>query len=246
MIVGMRLALRIAVLVAATLVARAAGPGELRSRNFTFHYYAIDAETIYDTARNLERGRLMVLDALDVHDMPRVEVTFYLEHAEMEAVARPIIGFVPSWAYGLVTSEKAIHCMSPNLTEWGPYNRRMKDVVHEFVHTVTLHMNPDFANRPRWLWEAVAVYEAGQNADLSSLRYLRERKPPSLAELNRLNDTRIYEVGYTIGEFVVKRWGVKSLRELIRRNGDTRTVLGVSQEEFERGWQEFVLKAAGA
>jgi len=246
MIVGMRLVLRIALVVTAMLVARAAGLGELRSRNFTFHYPAIDAETIYDTARYLERGRLRVLDALDAHDMPRVEVTFHLDHLEMEATARPIIGFVPSWAYGLVTSETAIHCMSPNLTAWGPYDRRMKDVVHEYVHTVTLHMNPDFANRPRWLWEAVAVYEAGQNADLSSLPYLMERKPPSLAELNRLNDTRIYEVGYTIGAFVVKRWGVHALRDLIRKNGDTAAVLGVSPQEFERGWQEFVLKAAGA
>jgi hypothetical protein len=242
----MRWTPRIAFVLFAALAARGAGLGELRTRNFTFHYAAIDAETIVDTARYLERGRLAVLDALDVHDMPRVEVTFYLEHAEMEAAARPLIGFVPSWAYGLVTSESAIHCMSPNLAEWGPYSRRMKDVVHEFVHTVTLHMNPDFANRPRWLWEAVAIYEAGQTADLSSLPYLMDRKPPSLTELNRLNDTRIYEVGYTIGAYVVKHWGRNALRALIRKNGDTTAVLGVSLEEFERGWQEYVLKAAGA
>src|SRR5262245_5249915 len=101
MILGMRPFLQIVLVVTAALAARAAGLGELRSRNFTFHYPAIDAESIYDTARNLERGRLRVLDALDVHDMPRVEVTFHLDHAEMEAAARPIIGFVPSWAYGL-------------------------------------------------------------------------------------------------------------------------------------------------
>ncbi|HEX4826101.1 MAG TPA: hypothetical protein VFV19_17515 [Candidatus Polarisedimenticolaceae bacterium] len=246
MIVGMRSGMRIALVLALTLAVRAAAPGELRTRNFTFHYFAIDAESIYDTARNLERGRLTVLDSLDVHDMPRVDVTFYLDHASMEDAARPIIGFVPAWAYGLVTSERAIHCMSPNLAEWGPYNRRMKDVVHEFVHTVTLHMNPDFANHPRWLWEAVSVYEAGQNADLSSIPYLMDRKPPSLAELNRLNDTRIYEVGYTIGDYIVKHWGIRALRDLIRKNGDTSAVLHVTPEEFERGWQAFLLKSAGA
>ena len=31
--------------------------------------------------------------------------------------------------------------------------------VHEFAHGVSLHVNPRFGNNPRWLWEAVAIYE---------------------------------------------------------------------------------------
>ena len=41
-----------------------------------------------------------------------------------------------SWAYGLVTAEDQIHCMSPNHPSWGPYDRRVSDVVHEFAHAI--------------------------------------------------------------------------------------------------------------
>ena len=61
-------------------------------------------------------------------------------------------------------------------------------------------------------------------------------QPPSLAELSSLDDTRIYEVGYLIGEFIVQRWGSAALPALIRSFGDTRSTLGVSSAEFEREW----------
>jgi hypothetical protein len=236
---------RAVIVLVACVSALAATLGEQPTRNFVFHYPAIDAPSILTTAGYLERERLRVLDALDVRDMPRVHVTFYLDHAALEAAAEPIIGFVPGWAYGLVTSETQIHCMSPNLTAWGPYRRRLKDVVHEFVHTVTLHMNPRFANNPRWLWEAVSVYEAGQTADLTALPYMVEHRPPTLDELNRLSDTRIYEVGYTIGEFIVKRWSAAKLRALIRASGDTQSALGATPAEFEREWHAFLRETYG-
>jgi tetratricopeptide (TPR) repeat protein len=43
------------------------------------------------------------------------------------------------------------------------------DVVHEFVHAVSLDVNPRFGNNPRWLWEAVALYERAVRADPSQV-----------------------------------------------------------------------------
>ena len=54
--------------------------------------------------------------------------------------------------------------------------------------------------------------------------------PPTLAELDAdvTASRRVYEVGYTIGEFVVARGGQAALVRLVQANGDTAAVLGLS------------------
>lgn len=207
-----------------------------QTAHFTFHYPPIDAATIEDTGARIEREYPRVLADLGVAAMPRVHVTYYTDHAALEAATVAIAGVVPPWAYGLVTAEDQIHCMSPNLAAWGPYARRMSDLTHEFAHGVTLHLNPRFANRPRWLWESVAVFEAGQFVDPRTLPYLWNGTPPTLAALSVLSDTRIYDVGYSIGAFIVSRWGRDALRALILANGDTPLALGVTEAEFQSEW----------
>ena len=42
------------------------------------------------------------------------------------------------------------------------YHRRLsaqKEAVHEFAHVVSMYVNSTIPNNPRWLWEAVALYE---------------------------------------------------------------------------------------
>jgi hypothetical protein len=207
--------------------------------HFTFHYPAIDAASIARTGARIETEYARIVDALGVTDMPRVHVTFYTDHAALEAATRAVAGVVPSWAYGLVTAEDQIHCMSPNQPRWGPYDRRLSDVVHEFAHGVTLHLNRTIANNPRWLWEAVAIYEAGQESDPRRLAEAFSEQAPSLSELGALADTRIYGVGYSIGAFVVSRWGAGGLRELVLKNGDTVGALGITPAEFEAQWVSF-------
>jgi hypothetical protein len=229
-----------AVLSAAASVA--AGPAEFTSTHFTFHYTPIDAAGIAATAAGVERRYEHIVGDLAVSDMPRVHVTLYTDHAALEAATRARAGTVPSWAYGLVTAEDQIHCMSPHQPGWGPHERRVGDIVHEFAHAVTLHLNANFANNPRWLWESVAIYEAGQRVDPRELSELAAYRPLSLAALNELSDKRIYQVGYSISEFIVSRWGRAKLRELVIHQGDTRAVLGVSLAAFESQWLAFVAK----
>ena len=51
---------------------------------------------------------------------------------------------------------------------------------------------------------------------------------------------RIYEVGYLLGEFIVSRGGQAGLVELIRTNGNTTGVLGLTSRQFEVAWYAFV------
>jgi hypothetical protein len=90
------------------------------------------------------------------------------------------------------------------------------------------------------LWEATAVYEAEEFVHPATVPCLASGNFPSLAQLLRSGDCNIYQVGYTLAELIVERWGFAELRALIRSNGDTQSVLGLSIQEFEATWQQFV------
>jgi hypothetical protein len=116
------------------------------------------------------------------------------------------------------------------------------NVVHEFVHAVTMTLNPSFGNNPRWLWEAVALYENGELVNPRSIAYLNSGAFPTLQQLNADPNAgrQVYEVGYLLGEFIVATWGRPAYLRLIQANGDLQTVLGVSAAAFESSWQAFV------
>lgn len=114
--------------------------------------------------------------------------------------------------------------------------------THELAHALSLRLNPGFANNPRWLWEAAALWENGEFVDPRTLSYMTGGQPPTLSSLNAdVNASRqIYEVGYTLMEFVHARFGHERYLELIRRNGDTTSALGLTATQFEQGWYAFV------
>jgi hypothetical protein len=116
------------------------------------------------------------------------------------------------------------------------------NATHEFAHIVSLYLNPGFANNPRWLWEATALYENGELVDPRTLGYMTGGRPPTLQTLNSdiSANTQVYEVGYTLAEFVVETYGRDALLRLIRSSGDLATVLGLTPAEFERDWYAFV------
>ncbi len=115
-------------------------------------------------------------------------------------------------------------------------------VLHEFCHTVSLRVNPSIGNNPRWLWEAVAVYEAGEFVDPQSLAYLVSGNFPTLSQMNTgFNDGNqvIYQVGYIVSDYIIQTYGRTKFIGLIASNGDL-SVLGLTASQFESGWKQFV------
>ena len=73
-----------------------------------------------------------------------------------------------------------------------------RNATHEMSHAISLRVNPTFGNRPRWLWESVALFENDEFVDPRSIAYLAQGRFPTLAELDAdPNASRqVYEVGY--------------------------------------------------
>jgi hypothetical protein len=117
-----------------------------------------------------------------------------------------------------------------------------RNATHELVHCVSLYANPRIANNPRWLWESVALWENGELVDPRTLDYMVAGRPPTLDQLNAdvTAGRQVYEVGYTIGEFVVARAGSEGLVRLVQENGDTAAALGLPPPAFEEAWYAFV------
>lgn len=209
-----------------------------QSSHFVFHYTTIDSSSIETIAGRLEAEYSRILTDLVSGPMPVVNVELFADHSAMEKAGLPLA--IPSWAGGFTPSESRIVLMSPNLPEWGPFDTGVGNLIHEFAHCVSSHLNPSIGNNPRWLWESVAVWEARQFVDPRTVSYLANHQPPAFSQFNDLNDRRIYEIGYLVGEFAASRWGQSALHDLVLSNGDTARRLGIDQASFEQQWFAFV------
>jgi hypothetical protein len=120
-----------------------------------------------------------------------------------------------------------------------------ENAEHEFAHCISLHVQANFSNHPRWLWEAVAIYESGEYTDPQNISYLMSGNFPTLNELNgdfNNGNQKIYEVGYLLTEFILHEWGKDKLINLIKNLGDVERVLDISVAEFENKWKAFVVE----
>jgi hypothetical protein len=194
------------------------------SDHLTFYYASIDRDSIQAIAEYVEASHARLVADLQPENLSTIRIYLYPTLQEVHrAIDWPD---APSWVKGSATGINEVRMISPASTD--------------LDECITLHVNHTIANRPRWLWEAVAIYESGQFVDPKKLEYLRNGHPPSLGDLSDINDTRIYQVGYTITEFIVSKWGIEAVRELIRSNADLVGTIHVSEGEFHEGWYNFV------
>lgn len=205
-----------------------------------FRYTALDATTIESTAAALDRQYGRITADLAAQQMPVVTVTLYPDRVSLRAAVAPLVGSIPAFANGLATAPDAIHVVSPSLaSEWG-YAAGVTAIVHEFAHCVTLRINPALPSTARWLWETVALYEAGQMVDPRNVPSLARGEPPALRVLSTLEDRTVYDVGGRLGEFIVHTWGQETLVALIRADGDILRVPGITESEFLRQWMIYL------
>lgn len=217
---------------------------QIATAHFVFHHTQADAAVVAVIAPSVEDQSRRIAADLRAGEMAPVQVHYYATHAEMANAVRPVAGEIPAFATGLVTGSDRIHVLSPSRTGEST-DRAIVAVLHEFAHCATLHIDAASGNNPRWLWETVALYEAGQRVDPRTLVYMTSGQVPTLAALSDIANRQIYEVGFVLGEFIVELGGLDALRALIARRGDTAAVFGLDVPGFEARWRDFLRQRYG-
>src|SRR4030095_10205454 len=120
-----------------------------------------DSSNIVAIGDSLENHYARITTDLNSGSLPKVNIHFYTNHDSLAAAVSNVVPNLPSWAVGLATAEDEIHMISPNDTMQN-FENMISNLVHEFVHCVTLHINATIGNNPRWFWETVAILESKQ------------------------------------------------------------------------------------
>lgn len=213
---------------------------EIETKHFNYVIYNdLPKSIVSNIDRKLEENRSDLLNYFNLNSMNNVTVRIwgdkenYLSEQEIETGGRY------RWSAGYVTNKRGA---SPGeLRLLGSTKDLPSVALHEFVHLVTLEVNPKFANDPRWLWESIAIYKSEQQWKYAGNPGLIRSRFDAVAQSLFAGDTlAIYEIGFTIGEFIEKKWGKKGLIALINSNGNFNVVSEKSTEQIFLEWKEFV------
>jgi hypothetical protein len=214
-----------------------APPAEVLALRLTSDHFRILAgqasdATLREVRDALEATLPRVAADLQAGPPRSVDVLVWQDEASWRAELQRYFGRVlPSSGYVTGASELRV-LATPQVA---------RNASHELCHVISLWLQPNIANNPRWLWESVALFENGELVDPRTQPDLVAGRFPTLAQLDAdvTASQQVYQVGYLIGEFVVERWGRDGLVRLIRANGDV-AALGVSVPQFETDWAAFV------
>ena len=203
--------------------------------NFAYYFDGNGISQIQAVIDALEANHGRIISDLGPVDMPVVRAMIWSDEDEFNRIMWAHLGHSYTGVTGYVDGPDELRIL---LKSGAP-----QTAVHEFVHNVSLNLNRNIGNNPRWLWETVAVYESQGFTHPNTLHYMASGDYPTLEELNTSTDPgreKVYEVGYILGEYIIVTWGIKALRELILQFGDLSAVLGISASEFESDWYTWV------
>jgi hypothetical protein len=210
----------------------------IEESNFSFVLHDGLAQSIITPINvKLNDNYSRVLNDLEVSSMNKVSVKIWNNETNFLDDMEQAIGQRYQGASGWVYSSTDIRILYQ-----GSYTSQI--VIHEFCHAVSLVVNNSIGNNPRWLWEAVAIYEAGEFVNPTTISYLVSGNFPTLAELNSDFNTggnKIYSVGYLLSEFIITIWDKSRFVNLIKANGNIEETLGISTQQFEADWKSFVI-----
>ena len=210
---------------------------ELDGEYFKFILYdGLTATNIAEISRELGNNYTRIIDDLQIQSMPKITVKIWSDYNNFLIAMENDIGVRHTGATGYIFGMTEIRIIYNNQSAVA--------AVHEFAHLVTMQINSSIPNNPRWLWEAVALYENNEFVNPKTLPYMVSGNYPTLKELNtdyNSSNHYIYNVGYLLLEYIVQTWGMDGVIGLVQNNGNITIRLGITIQEFESGWYQFVV-----
>ena len=209
---------------------------ETQDKHFDFILYnGLSTTNIADISEALENNYGRIINDLQVQSMPVITIKIWADYTNFLDAMENDIGTRYNGATGYILGMSEFRLFYTNDVALA--------AVHEFAHVVSMHVNSSIPNNPRWLWEAVALYESNDFINPGTLSYMVSGDYPTLDELNtdyNSSNHYIYSVGYVLLEYIVETWGMDTVIDLIKNNGNIPNLLGISVQEFEAGWFTFV------
>lgn len=204
-------------------------------------YDDLPKSLVADVSSNLANAREQLLEYFWLGGMQKVVVKIWGDEAGFLAEQEKAIGkrYPGSFGYAAPINDETKR-------EIGLLQKKgqtlSQTALHEYVHLITLEVNPKFANNPRWLWEAIAIYKSEDNWHYAATPDLVISRFDSLAQqLYSSHETgAIYEIGYTIGEYIEKTWGDRAFVNLIKSNGDFSELTSKPVDVIFQDWKKFV------
>lgn len=228
---------------------------ELKTNHFTIIYSGVYESEAAAIAEKLEKNYDRIRNELKDPEHARINVFVHGNQNDFNSATG-----LNNKANGVSRGPLEFHVLWTNWFNSIFPDDATKTAVHEFTHCVQLniliqqalaqspikdeavfneHFEKQFSEKyPSWFWESISIYQAREVNNLSVKYAFRNR--PNLISLNDGN--QIYNLGYTIVDYIVSEWGNEKLSALILSYADLENVLQVSPEEFENGWHKFVEK----
>lgn len=211
------------------------------TNHFKFLCVEKDISCLEEFSLELENNYDRITDDLNYKLKEKVEVRIY---PDIDSFHFEVMGSYnyPNWMVGKA-GFNFINIVSPlNPGGFHTYNSLLKTVVHEFTHVVVNQINPKGISR--LLHEGVASYEARQmDSEKKNIiaNSIYEDKVPSIKKLESdFNGNDGYTFAYTIVEFMINRYGISKLNELIRNSKEFEAIFNITEEDFEKQWFEFL------
>jgi hypothetical protein len=223
-------------------------------------------------ADDLEDSRPRIMSDLGIREMPHVVVYVYPNgDQEFEDLygspTDKIGGFV-----GIGTTDFIVmqwrESLEGGLSPWEAVGAQVvagRTAQHEFAHLATNELLFEYwqqegnvATRAEWNrqclrgrycrvtnWykEVLAQYEARALLSKNLVRTFEERI--DTIDPTQLYGDDVYAYGRLVGEYMVSRWGVEGLRDMVLEGGDVQAALGVSSEDFAAGFRTYAKTQMG-
>lgn len=201
-----------------------------KTSHFAIHYKDEDKSCVDDLANSLEKSYPKVVSDLKPKYVQVVDVMVY--HNTDELKNAMTINNIESQPTGIAISKYEFDILSP-LIEPSYEFTIYKTAIHEFTHCIEMCINNQ---PPVWLSESIAQYES------SSFYKPYNNKYPTISEMNENGSISpvVYTYGYTLIEYIVNKWGMDGVRKLLENNGDIQETFGISEQELQAGWHEFL------
>lgn len=209
------------------------------SGNFLLYYPEGHKDAAMDVLNTLNDNYARITVNLRPDRIGLITVRLYPRLRDFHrAIGRPNL---PNWVVGVAWGDSEIRMVSPKNP--GPvhnYQTLITVAVHELAHVLTKRMGPVTPPHVAWLWESIALYEARQFPKPENLRFLGTGNHLRFTSVtDTLRKPEIYQIGYTIMEYLVEHHGYEAVRELVLHGGDIQQVLGMSADEFYAAWYAF-------